>query len=161
MKNKNFQFFEHTADIKFKAYGKTLEKIFENTAEAISEILARSDKVSEAKTKKIEIEGKDNESLLYNFIDELIYLLDAKQFLVSKAKVKISGNNLKAVIYGDDALKYPGLDHIKAATYAEMYVKKKAGKWEGIQQRLRKTIQTRHVVTQIYQYPSNKKSNYI
>ncbi len=127
---KKYEFLEHTADIKFKVYAKTLERVFENTAEAISEILSRSDEVKNVGMKKIEISGKDNPGLLYNFIDELIYLLDAEQFIVAKAKVKISGKKLTANIYGDDALKYPGLDHIKAATYAEMYVKEKKGNWE-------------------------------
>ena len=125
-----FEFLEHTADIKFKAYGRNLNKIFENVALAISEILSRSDEVKGRIVKKFELDGKDNESLLYGFIDELIYLLDADNFIISKAKVNILGNKLRAKIYGDDALRYKGLDHIKAATYSEMYIKKIKDKWE-------------------------------
>ncbi len=33
-----FKFLEHTADIKFQVFGKTLEEVFENTALAISKI---------------------------------------------------------------------------------------------------------------------------
>ncbi|OIO81746.1 hypothetical protein AUJ84_00470 [Candidatus Pacearchaeota archaeon CG1_02_32_132] len=125
-----YKFLEHTADIKFKAYGKNLEKIFENVALAISDILSRSGEVGDKSWKDIEIEGKDNESILYDFIDDLIYLLDAENFLVSRAKVKIINGKLKARVFGDDALRYPDLDHIKAATYAEMYVKKVKDVWE-------------------------------
>jgi len=125
-----FEFLEHTADIKFKAYGRNLNKIFENVALAISEILSRSDEVKGRIVKKFELDGKDNESLLYGFIDELIYLLDEDNFIILKAKVNILGNKLRAKIYGDDALRYKGLDHIKAATYSEMYIKKIKDKWE-------------------------------
>lgn len=127
---KEYKFLEHTADLKFRAYGKTLEKVFENAALAISEILSRGDRVESAVIKDIEIKADDNESMLYDFIDELIYLLDAERFIVSKAKIKIKDGKLNGKIYGDDALKYPNLDSIKAATYAEMYVKKKKDGWE-------------------------------
>jgi len=138
MRNKKYIFLEHTADIKFRAYGRSLNGVFENCALAVSEILSRGKKINNIKSKKIKLKGKDNESLLYSFLDELIYLLDAKNFVVAKANVKIrattfrkssrspKGENiiLKAEVFGDDTKNYENLDHIKAATYAEMYVKK-------------------------------------
>lgn len=124
MKIRNkFKFLEHTADIKFRAYGKSLNEVFENAALAVSDTLSRGGKIKAIKKKKITVKGNDNESLLYNFLEELIYLLDAKDFVVSKAKVKITDGKLEAEIYGDDTRKYRDLDHIKAATYAEMYVR--------------------------------------
>jgi len=136
MKIRNkFKFLEHTADIKFRAYGKSLNEVFENCALAVSNTLSRGGKIKSIKKKKITVKGNDNESLLYNFLEELIYLLDAKDFIVSKAKVKIKkeikGKKLEAEVYGDDTKNYSDLDQIKAATYAEMYVKKRSdGKWE-------------------------------
>lgn len=130
-----YKFLEHTADIKFRAYGKSLNELFENCALAVSDTLSRGGKIKTIKKKKITVKGNDNESLLYNFLEELIYLLDAEDFVVSKAKVKIKeeikGKKLQAEIYGDDTKNYKDLDHIKAATYAEMYIKKrKDGKFE-------------------------------
>jgi len=128
MKTK-FKFLEHTADIKFKAYGASLEKVFENCALAVSQYISRQKVIKSKIKKKIKLEGQDSEAMLYNFLDELVFLLDAKRFVISKAKVKIKGNKLKATLYGDKASKYD-LDHIKAATYAEMYVKKTKSGWE-------------------------------
>jgi len=125
-----YEFLEHTADIKFRARGKTIEDAFENVVLAISEVLGKGKKIKAANRKNIKIEGSDKENLLYNFIDELIYLLDAEGFVVSKGKVEIEGNKLKAVLFGDDVGKYKDLDHIKAATYAEMFVGKRKGGWE-------------------------------
>ena len=131
IKNKKFEFLEHTADIKFKAYGKSLNNLFENSALALSSYISRESKISSKIKKQIKIEGQDLESLLYRFLDELIYLLDAKNFLIAKAEVKIKNNKLKATIYGDNASNYKNLDHVKAATYAEMYVKLiKKYEWE-------------------------------
>jgi SHS2 domain-containing protein len=68
------------------------------------------------------VTGSDKESLLYNFIEELLYLVDAKAFVLSKIKVKIDGNSLKAELSGDGTANY-NLDVVKAPTYAEIYVR--------------------------------------
>jgi|SRR3989344_1778478 len=128
---KKYKFLEHTADIKFQVYGSSLNEIFENTALAISEILARDEKIKIKTKKKIAVEGKDLESLLYNFIEELLFFLDAKNFVIAKAKLKVDKKNFKITgeLFGDKTEDYH-LDHIKAATYAEIYVKKTIGGWE-------------------------------
>lgn len=119
-----YKFLEHTGDIKFRVYGKTLNEIFENSVLAISDYISRGNKIKTAKGKIIDVSGIDYESLLYNFMDEIIYLLDAENFLAVKAKVTIRGYNLHAELFGDKATNYHNLDHIKSATYSEMYIKK-------------------------------------
>jgi len=129
--SKAFEFLEHTADVQFKAYGKTLNDVFRSCALALSTVLSPEKKITKKLSKKISVSGKDNEELLYRFIDELLFLLDAESFVVSDANVVVRKNSLSATVYGDDAHRYSGLDHVKAATYAEMYVKEvKKGKWE-------------------------------
>lgn len=118
-----YRFLEHTADIKFQSYGKTLNEVFENSVLAIAEYISRGKKIKANKGKTIKVTGNDLESLFYNFLDELIYLIDAENFITAKAKVTISGYNLKAKLFGDSTKNYKELDHIKAATYAEMYIK--------------------------------------
>ncbi|MBU0466694.1 MAG: archease [Nanoarchaeota archaeon] len=125
-----YTFLPHTADIKFKAYGKTLNQAFENAALAISKILAKENKVKTNITKDIELEGIDQKSLFYNFLEEIIFLFDAEHFIVSKASIKITKYKLTAKLKGDNASNYQGLDHIKAATYAEMHIKKTQKGWE-------------------------------
>lgn len=129
-----YEFLEHTADIKFIVYGKSLKSIFENSVLAIAEFLTKSEKIESVKTKRFKISSRDYEELLYNFIDEIIYFLDAENFISSKAEVKIENKKdkiiLRAILFGDDAKNYKNLDSIKSATYSEMYVKKKMGEWE-------------------------------
>lgn len=129
---KKFEFLEHTADIKFRVFGKTLAEIFENSALAVSEYLTRGKKIKLKKKKQFSLISSENDLnlLLYKFLDELIFFLDAENFLVSKAKVSIKNGHLKAVVFGDRASDYKDLDHIKAATYSEMYVKKTENGWE-------------------------------
>lgn len=122
--DKKFEFLKHTADIKFRAYGKSIEELYENSVLAISNVLSRNGKIKELKKKIFTVNGKDYEEMLYKLIEELIYLFDAKGFVVSKAKVKIDKMNMEVIAYGDDTKKYSDLDAIKSPTYAEMYVKR-------------------------------------
>ncbi len=131
---KKYRFLEHTADIKFMVWGKTPEKIFENSALALCEFISKGQAIKDKVKKKFSVTGKDYEELLYNFIDGIIYLFDAENFISANARVKIRENKgrmeLEAFVYGDKTGNYENLDHIKSATYSEMYVEKIPGGWE-------------------------------
>jgi len=125
-----YEFLEHTADSKFRAYGKTLEEAFENAAYALTSIIVSED-VKPAYKEEIVIDANGNEALLLNFLEELLYLLDTKSFLLSKVEeLTIDGNILKSVVFGDtDIEKYELAAHIKAVTYNEMEITEKDGKF--------------------------------
>ena len=128
---KKFEFLEHTADIKIRVFGSTLNEIFENLILVISKYLSSDKEIISKKGKVIEVSGRDKESLLYNFIEELIYLVDAENFITKKGEVSLRGNNLRAELYGDDASNYP-INHIKSPTYSEMSIKKLTQGWQAI-----------------------------
>src|SRR3989344_3897955 len=113
-----YKFLKHTADIKFRAYGKTLNSAFENSAIAMFKAMYLGRVKSKIKN-KVKASGKDLESLIYNFLEQLLILLDSKNFFISKVKVKINEKNMEltADVFGDDAKNYSiGLD-VKAITY--------------------------------------------
>ena len=90
-----YKFLNHTADMKFQAFGKTLEEAFENSALALLETISKGEKIKAVKRKKIAVKGKDYESLLYNFLEEFLFLLDAEGFIASKIEnLEISDNIL-------------------------------------------------------------------
>ncbi len=128
-----FKFLEHTADVKFQAFGNSLEGVFENSALAFKEVVCGKINVKKRKEKKIKVNGKDNESLLYNFLEEFLYLLDAENFLVAEIKsLKIDKKNFKlnTIVLGDKASDYDFVNDVKAVTYSEMFVKKQGGIWK-------------------------------
>ena len=131
IKNRKFKFLPHTADRKFQALGKTLEKVFENSALALFNIIY-DEKISENKKFKISVKGKDLENLMYNFLEEFLVLIDSKNFLPSKiTNLKFDQKNLKikAEVIGDDAENYNISEHVKAVTYNEMFIKKIKNNW--------------------------------
>lgn len=118
-----FEFLSHTSEIKFKAYGQTLNELFENAILAVVSFIAKDNKIKPAKAKTFNIPGSDKENLLYKLIEEQISLIDTENFLTVKSQIQVLGNNLKVTFYGDRASNYSGLDEIKSPTYSEIYVK--------------------------------------
>jgi SHS2 domain-containing protein len=133
-----YKFLEHTADVKFLAEGKTIEECFKAAALALKEtIIKEKIEIKKGEKQKFQIEGKDYESLLYNFLEEFLFLLDAEDFLFSDIKkIEIKKNKekgyiLKAEVLGDKASRYIFTNDVKAITYNDIFVKKqKKGKNE-------------------------------
>jgi len=125
-----YKFLEHTADIKFQSFGNSVEEVFENSALAMFNSMS-DEKVKEKKSFKINVKGKDFESLLYNFLEELLFLFDSENFFMSKVKnIKITKDfKLEGEVVGDDAKNYEIHIDIKAITYNEMFVKKEGNKF--------------------------------
>ena len=128
---KKYEFLPHTADVKFRAYGKTMEEAFSNAALALTKVITDPSKVEAMVEKKIEVSSEDEKALLYDFLEQFIILLDSESFLLNSInEIKIEGNNLKAVVVGDTVLeKYETETHIKAVTYQEMEIKKEKSKY--------------------------------
>ncbi len=121
---KKYEFLEHTADEKFRAYGKTLEEAFINAALATAKIMT-DDKIKPVIEKKIEIKVNTKEKLLYQFLEELLFFVDTEGFILSKVKDLVIKDNftLTATFLGDSAENYEIKAHIKAVTYNDMFIK--------------------------------------
>ncbi|MBW2963472.1 archease [Candidatus Woesearchaeota archaeon] len=126
-----YKFLPHTADVKFQAFGKTLEEAFKNCAYALTETITNYKKIKPTVEKTIKVESENQESLLYDFLEQFLILLDSKGFLLNKIKkLTIKNNTLTATITGDThPEKYEIDTHIKAVTYQEMFIKKEKGQY--------------------------------
>jgi len=127
-----YKFLEHTADVKFRAEGKTLEEMFSSAADAINETIRGDIEILKQEERNFEVEGKDMESLLHNFLEEFLFLLDAHDFLTSEIKeLELNKEELKikAVLVGDSAENYKFTNDVKAVTFNEMFIKQEENKF--------------------------------
>ena len=127
-----FKFLPHTADVKFQAFGNSLEEAFGNAFLALKETMHDKIKIACKIKKEIKVKGKDLESLLYNFLEEFLYLLDAEGFICSNiSEIKINSRKfvLEAVVFGDKVSSYKTSNDVKAITYNDMIIKKGKNKW--------------------------------
>ena len=122
--SKPYEFLPHTADVRIKATGKTLEEAFQNSAYAMTDVVTDHSKVEKKVEKEFTLESENQESLLYDFLEQFLILIDSDGFLLSEIKeLKITGNNLSVKFVGDTySEKYDTKTHVKAITYQEMSI---------------------------------------
>jgi len=123
----SYEFLKHTADVKFRAKAKSLVKAFVESAEALFETMRGKMQILEQVEKEVSIEGDNLENLLYNFLEEFLFLLDSEDFLVSEIKnleIDEKNNKLKMVLLGDVAKNYHFTNDVKAVTYNDMRIER-------------------------------------
>jgi len=125
------KFLPHTADAKFRVTGDSLEQAFIGAAKALTKVMT-DDVVKPVFKKLISVKAKTLEALLYDFLQELVFLLDVEGFLMSRVEsltinklAKAEGFVLKAVVLGDKVTNYEVKDVVKAITYNDMVVEER------------------------------------
>ena len=124
---KNYEYFDVTADIGFKAYGNDLNEAFESASVAMFNIITDTANVRPTKEFKFEIDSEDEVSLLYDYLEELLFYHEVEFMLFSEFHVEIDDNlHLEARILGEeiDWQKHERKTEIKAITFHKMDVRK-------------------------------------
>jgi SHS2 domain-containing protein len=134
---KQYEYLEHTADIKFQAYGKTLEEVFENAALAMFNVIINTEKVSGETAREISLKSPDLESLLIDWLSELLYIFEVDEIIFRKFRVEeikeeegeysITGQALGEKYYPES---HPFETEIKAVTYNQLEIGKTADGWK-------------------------------
>jgi len=113
-----YQILDHTADVMFEVYGKSLNELFKNAAIATFDVMVKRSSITPKIKKEINLTNKDPEKLLFEFIEELIYLKDAEYLVFKNFKIKLKDNFLKAIVEGEkiNPKKHKLLLDVKAIT---------------------------------------------
>jgi SHS2 domain-containing protein len=114
-----YELLEHTADVMIKAHGCDLEECFANAAYALFDQITDVSKVSAGEEVSFVVSGHDNESLLFNFLSEFLFIHDAKHLVLSEFRVKIKGTILQCTAKGEkiDSGRHTYRHEVKAITY--------------------------------------------
>ena len=110
------------------AYGKDVAEAFANAAYGMFSIIAELGEVKEVESRRIEIKEDDAESLLFEWLNSLLYYFDVETLIFKKFDIIEFGEvRLTAVCYGE---KYDSTRHhlktgIKSATYHMLEVDRK------------------------------------
>lgn len=118
---KRFKFLDKivTADVAFEVYGKYVDDLFENAALALFETMVNTKSIINHQSLTINLQSDSLEDLLFDFLDQLIFLKDARGMVFANFKVKISGEyQLQAEVSGEeiDPLKHQLKTDVKAVT---------------------------------------------
>lgn len=128
------KYIEHTADIQFICRENSLEDLFIECALAMKNSTC-DDKITSIKEKSFSIKGHDLENLLYNFLEEILFISETENLIFERVlEIKISKNGkeyfLESKISFGDSTKYSIHLDVKAITYNEMYVREINNSWE-------------------------------
>lgn len=126
----SIRFVSHTADVQFIVRASTKPALFRECVKAFFSYAAEGRPRKSHETREVTLEGEDDGALLYQLLEELIYLVDSERFLVSDAKITFGPKKMRALLKGSRLQSSRGFRHVKAPTYAEMYVKRRASGWE-------------------------------
>jgi len=124
---KTFEFVDiTTADVAFVAYGRDLNELFANSALAMFEVMINTKQVEEKVEERVSVDGHDLESLMFNWLNELLYISDSKNLAFSRFEVKVDDKNFKleAICKGEEINpeKHETRTVVKAATYHQMKI---------------------------------------
>ncbi len=127
-----YRIIEHTADTGFEVQGTTKEQVFESAALAFFHIMWRIGSTMNNSPKTIEVTGCDMKELMVNFLEEFLYLYDAKGFVCSQLKiVTVTDTKIcaKAWLQQFNHDRDQELLGVKAVTYHQLYIGEKNHKW--------------------------------
>jgi len=119
-----YEILEHTADIGLRATGRSLSELFANACHGTLEIMgaagADGDEVA-----TVTVEAGDEGSLLVDVLNELIYLVDARQARVAAAEVATGqpGRAMATFRWAPSDEELSGTE-LKATTYHQLSVER-------------------------------------
>jgi len=127
MPKKDFEIIDHTGDVAVIVYGDDLKQLFSNAASALFSLVADPESIRQQLQRDVKITSEDKDSLLVEWLNELIYLLDAEQMLFGRFDIeRLTDNSLKASCYGENAdpQRHRIRLGVKAATYHMLKIDK-------------------------------------
>jgi SHS2 domain-containing protein len=132
IKKSGWEHFPHQADIGIRGFGSTKEQAFEQAALALTAVTADLDKVEPKEKVRINCCAIDDELLLFDWLNSLLYEMDTRKMLFSRFEVHIGQDSLTAIAWGQkmDVSKHQPAVEVKAATYQDLRVRKdESGTW--------------------------------
>ncbi len=117
---RKYRLIPHTADLGLVAYGKTLSEAYANAAYGMFSIMADLRSVRAVESRTVSLEEQDPESLLFEWLNSLIYFFDVELLLFKKFDITgFSDRRLRAECYGE---KYdPSRHHLKIGVKSATY----------------------------------------
>ena len=119
---------DHTADLMVKAFGSTVEECFANAGFALFDQTVDLANVGTSEEVHFEVEGMDDEDMLYSFLSELLFMLDCDEMVLKELTVGFDGDKVVCDGRGEklDRSKHRTRSEIKAVTYHMMEVDRTA-----------------------------------
>lgn len=124
-----FEEIDHAADRAFRVRGRTEAELFANAALALAAVQAATADNTRRMERELEVSGLDRETLLVNWLNEILYMQEKHREIYSRFEVlSISEQVLRARLHGSPLVTARTL--IKAVTFHGLKVQPTGQGWE-------------------------------
>ena len=119
----SFEEISHTADVKIHASAPTLEALFSEIFRALMQVMYGA-RQGGSVIRNIRIESTDAESLLADFLSEVLFVSEVDSLVFSDARIRIDGLYLNAELIGEsfDPVRHSGGTEVKGISYSGLEI---------------------------------------
>ena len=124
----SYKVLDHATDAFIEVTASSLTEAFKVAGDSVVDTILDNSKIEEKEERNIVVMGKDLNYLLYNWLEDLIYLIITEGFAIKKLDITLKKNEeytISAQIFGEDIdIKKHGFKvEIKSPTFHEMEIK--------------------------------------
>lgn len=130
--DQSWEHFPHEADIGVRGIGSTKEAAFEQAGLALTAVITDLATVAPIQTVSVTCEAPDDELLLVDWLNALVYEMATRRMLFSRFTVCFNDHSLRATAWGESikVVRHQPAVEVKGATYTELSVKQdEQGRW--------------------------------
>ena len=127
-----WEHFAHGSDIGVRGIGLSKEEAFEQAAIALAAVVTDPQLIVPKDPVEVACEAPDDELLLVDWLNALVYETATRKMLFSRFEVHINGSSLTAKVWGEeiDTAKHQPAVEVKGATCTELKVARSPnGSW--------------------------------
>ena len=124
----SYKVLDHATDAFIEVTASSLTEAFKVAGDSVVDTILDNSKIEEKEERNIVVMGQDLNYLLYNWLEDLIYLIITEGFAIKKLDIILEKNEeytISAQIFGEDIdIKKHGFKvEIKSPTFHEMEIK--------------------------------------
>ncbi|MDD1694080.1 MAG: archease [Methanoregula sp.] len=119
----SFEELPHTADVKIRACAPSLEALFSDAFDALMLVIYGKNRKGGI-LREISLKSENNESLLADFLSEVLFISEVDGLVFSHADITISNGTLHAVLDGEafDPARHSSGTEVKGISYSGMSI---------------------------------------
>jgi SHS2 domain-containing protein len=133
----SYLFIDHTADVAADLSGGSLGELFASGAQALTDTITDRTLVGRSQSIEVALDAASLEELLVDWLNELLYHFEVRNFLVADAEVTVTRArdglfHLAGTAQGEpfDAARHPQRLVVKSATYHGLKITEPDGEWK-------------------------------
>jgi tRNA nucleotidyltransferase (CCA-adding enzyme) len=129
MEKGHWEHFPHEADIGVRGLGASKEEAFEQAAVALTAVILDPQELTGAEVVEVTCEAPDDELLLVDWLNALVYQMATRRLLFGRFEVHIDGRRLHAKAWGEpiEVARHQPAVEVKGATLTSLRVGQEAG----------------------------------